>query len=82
MKLSIECSGKFDKMVADSHFSLAGVYAEAPGQVVENMGWVDQFVSDMGGNGNGMDGFGDSGNDSNKQELSEEEKAEFRQRSL
>ena len=87
LKLRIECSGKFDKKVAYSHFSLAGVYAEAPASFKENEGRVDQFVSGLGGNDNGssgVDGFGDGGGgtDSEQKELSEEEKVEFRQRSL
>jgi hypothetical protein len=38
LKLRTATLGKFDKKVADSHFLLAAVYAEAPNRVGENEG--------------------------------------------
>eukprot|EP00571_Detonula_confervacea_P014132 CAMPEP_0172308096 /NCGR_PEP_ID=MMETSP1058-20130122/8802_1 /TAXON_ID=83371 /ORGANISM="Detonula confervacea, Strain CCMP 353" /LENGTH=592 /DNA_ID=CAMNT_0013020449 /DNA_START=20 /DNA_END=1798 /DNA_ORIENTATION=- len=76
LKLRLSCRGKFDKKVADSHFSLAAVYAEAPNRVDENEGKVDQFVNSLGA------GVGGGGGECEKRELSEEEKGEFRHLSL
>ena len=45
LELRLRCLGKYDGKVADSHFSLARVYAKAPNRVGENEGWVDKFVS-------------------------------------
>ena len=73
---------KFDKKVADSHFSLAAVYAEAPNRVGENEGKVEQFVSQLGGGGGGNGGHGASSTGDESQVLSEEEKKEMRQKSL
>ena len=76
LELRTQTLGKFDKKVADSHFSLAQVYAEAPNQVAENEGKVSDFVNSLGGPGaSGGSGGGDV-------ELTEEEKIEMRRKSL
>jgi len=77
LELRTQTLGKFDKKVADSHFSLAQVYAEAPNQVAENEGKVSDFVNSLGGPGasEGSGGGGDV-------ELTEEEKIEMRRKSL
>ena len=49
LELRTKCLGKFDKKVADSHFSLGQVYAEAPNRVGENEGMVSEFVNSLGG---------------------------------
>jgi len=74
LQLRRRCLGQYDRKVADAHFSLAGVYAEAPNRVNETEGQVDRFVGSLGGTvgGGGGDGNG----------MSEEEKKEFRRRSL
>ncbi|KAL9187242.1 hypothetical protein ACHAXT_001345 [Thalassiosira profunda] len=80
LKLRVRCLGKFDRKVADSHFSLAGVYAEAPSRAGENEGKVENFVSSLTGGGEaGMGGMGD---EEKGEALTEAEKREFRMRSL
>ncbi|KAL7427437.1 hypothetical protein ACHAXH_002090 [Discostella pseudostelligera] len=80
LTLRLETLGPYDRKVADSHFSLAAVYAEAPNRMGENEGRVNMFVNSLGG-GDEADGSterknGDGGG------LTEEEKVHFRQRSL
>lgn len=55
------------------------MYAEAPNRVGETEGQVDRFVSQLGGGGAGV---GDPTDGAPKEHLTEEEKAEFRRRSL
>ena len=85
LKLRTATLGKFDKKVADSHFSLAAVYAEAPNRVGENEGKVEQFVSQLGGAG-GSASHGASTNSTMDGEsevvLSEDDKMEMRRKSL
>jgi len=67
--------GRYHKKVADSQYSLAGVYAEAPtksGEEVEDA--VERFVSQLGGSGGGSGGGG--------MQMTESEKMEYRERSL
>jgi len=78
LDLRTQTLGKFDKKVADSHFSLAQVYAEAPNQVAENEGKVSDFVNSLGGPG----ASGGSGGGGGDVELTEEEKIEMRRKSL
>ena len=78
LELRTQTLGKFDKKVADSHFSLAQVYAEAPNQVAENEGKVSDFVNSLGGPG----ASGGSGGGGGDVELTEEEKIEMRRKSL
>ena len=78
LELRTQTLGKFDKKVADSHFSLAQVYAEAPNQVAENEGKVSDFVNSLGGSG----ASGGSGGGGGDVELTEEEKIEMRRKSL
>jgi len=78
LELRTRTLGKFDKKVADSHFSLAQVYAEAPNQVAENEGKVSDFVNSLGGPGAASGGSGGGGD----VELTEEEKIEMRRKSL
>jgi len=78
LDLRTQTLGKFDKKVADSHFSLAQVYAEAPNQVAENEGKVSDFVNSLGGPGAASGGSGGGGD----VELTEEEKIDMRRKSL
>ena len=77
LDLRMNCLGKFDKKVADSHFSLGQVYAEAPNRVGENEGKVSEFVNNLGATAA-------AGNEEEEKgiELSEEEKNEMRRKSL
>lgn len=84
LKLRRKVLGKYHKKVADSHYSLAGVYAEAPsksGEEVEEA--VERFVSQLGG-GDGGDGGGgkNEGGRGGTQVMTESEKMEYRERSL
>lgn len=78
LTLRLETLGKYHKKVADSHFSLAAIYAQAPNTMGENEGRVNMFVNSLGGGGGGMD----SGEVGGGGGLTEEEKAQYRQRSL
>ena len=85
LELRTHCLGKFDKKVADSHFSLGQVYAEAPNRVGENEGMVSDFVNSLGGaSAAGASGGGaaTSGGSNDGVELTEEEKIEMRSKSL
>jgi len=82
LSLRIKVLGKYHKKVADSHYSLAGVYAEAPsksGEEVEEA--VERFVSELGG-GDGGKGKNDGGGGGAKQIMTESKKMEYRERSL
>eukprot|EP00584_Thalassiosira_punctigera_P009204 CAMPEP_0172533800 /NCGR_PEP_ID=MMETSP1067-20121228/6380_1 /TAXON_ID=265564 ORGANISM="Thalassiosira punctigera, Strain Tpunct2005C2" /NCGR_SAMPLE_ID=MMETSP1067 /ASSEMBLY_ACC=CAM_ASM_000444 /LENGTH=575 /DNA_ID=CAMNT_0013318497 /DNA_START=84 /DNA_END=1811 /DNA_ORIENTATION=+ len=77
LRLRVKCLGRFDRKVADVHFSLAGACAEAPSKIGESEGRVDRFVQELGGGGNS-----DAMDTDDKHQLSEGERAEFRRRSL
>ena len=81
LELRTKCLGKFDKKVADSHFSLGQVYAEAPNRVGENEGMVSDFVNSLGGASAGSAAAA-SGGSNDGVELTEEEKIEMRSKSL
>lgn len=83
LTLRLETLGNYHRKVADSHFCLAAVYAQAPNQMGENEGKVNKFVNSLGGGG----GVHESEDDTTKEGkndgvLTEDEKAQFRQRSL
>ena len=81
--------GKYDKKVADCHFGLAQVYAEAPNQLKEGEGRVESFVAGIlgggplsRGGGAATMGKGDYDDDDNGAAaallLTEEKKPEYR----
>lgn len=79
LKLRLEVLGKYDKKVADSHYSLAGVYAEAPskscsGEEEEEEMAVERFMSQFGVGGGGGGG--------ERHTMTETEKMEYRERSM
>ena len=49
LKLQVRELGRFDRRVADAHFSLVAAYAEAPCTIKEEKGQVAQFVQGLGG---------------------------------
>lgn len=76
LKLRRKVLGRYHKKVADSHYSLAGVYAEAPSKGGEEMeDAVDRFVSQLDDGRGGGEGGGKGG-------MTESEKVEYREKSL
>lgn len=80
LKLRLEVLGRYNKKVADSHYSLAGVCAEAiSGGGEEEEEAVERFVSQLGGGSTAASGDSSSGG---RQMMTENEKMEYRERSL
>ena len=90
LTLRLETLGNYHQKVADSHFSLAAIYAQAPNQMGVNEGRVNMFVNSLvgvgvggsGGCGGQEDGNHEGTNGIGGGGLTEEEKAQYRQRSL
>ncbi len=90
LTLRLETLGNYHQKVADSHFSLAAIYAQAPNQMGVTEGRVNMFMNSLGGGGGGGGGGDCGGSEDDNHEgtnggeggLTEEEKAQYRQRSL
>ncbi|KAL3816670.1 hypothetical protein ACHAXA_003860 [Cyclostephanos tholiformis] len=83
LSLRTRVVGRYDRKVANCHFSLAQVYAEAPNKILEGEGRVDAFVTGLvGPEGEGGVGVGVGGGyEGGESRLTEERKAEYRIRS-
>ena len=93
LTLRTKVVGRYDRKVANCHFSLAQAYAEAPNKIIEGEGRLDAFVTglvgpDGVGQGCASSGGGDVGgggttssSSSSSSQLTEEKKAEYRLRS-
>jgi hypothetical protein len=85
LMLRTKVVGRYDRKVANCHFSLAQAYAEAPNKISEGEGRVNAFVTGLVGSDGGASGDAGceegGGGGTSSSHLTEERKAEYRLRS-